>query len=368
MGANHAITEPATWDNDPPIVPDLDADMDDATSVIEAFVTKLGKRTQWLKAAIAAIPPPPVLTDYARKSVANVFSAANTFTAAIETRDVNVRGGGNVDVDGTVHADGAITSDGDMSARDFNATRDVNAQRNVNAGNGNVSAKLVHADTDFTGDRDAIIDRNIRATHGDIRANEGQIRGVTVVSDSTVDGAEYRYPSGSVGGIIRNTELNISVSGDAWFVTEEGFLLARESDSARIIPIHLPTGALLQFVSILYGQHSEGEGDAVDSFELMDCPTPGDFNDIPTVALPGPYISTTSSGGGTKSSVILVRTIVRGMSGHSSDEGLYINNAGATYKLKWNAAHPVELLSQRSIGSLLYRVQLTWVDPGPRNH
>lgn len=146
MGTNHAVTEPATWDATPPIVPDADADMDDATSIIEALAIKFGSRTKYLYAAIAAIPPLPSLTDYARKSVANVFSAANTFTAAIETRDINVRGGANIDVEGGVHADGTITSSSNISTPLDMVARDLNATRNVNAGDGAISGKSLNSD------------------------------------------------------------------------------------------------------------------------------------------------------------------------------------------------------------------------------
>lgn len=85
MGTNHAVTEPATWDNAPPVVPDLDSDMDDATAVLEALAIKFGCRTQYLHAAVAAIPAPapPDLTPYARKDAANTFTAAQRIESTL---------------------------------------------------------------------------------------------------------------------------------------------------------------------------------------------------------------------------------------------------------------------------------------------
>lgn len=224
------LIETPTFDADI-VVPQADDDRHDAAEVVAAIAQKTTNRTLYLKQVVEAfvIPDPPNLAPYARKDTANTFTAKQTL-------------GADADVFGTLHASVDVT-----------AQRDLNAVRNINAGNGNVSAKLVHSDTDVTSDRDVLAARDV-------------IAGRNLVGTLVLGGADEIARTGTDAE--RTRYLNVPLASAAYgaFAGAPGYDVVYDKlgfDSATgetvfALPLELPRGAKLLHVDMAHYQHDTG--------------------------------------------------------------------------------------------------------------
>lgn len=334
MGANHAITEPATWDAAAPVVPDSDADMDDAPAVIDAFVTKLGKRTQWLYAAIAALPN---FGLFGRKDTVNTWTQPQTI-ATLQ---------GDTQVNGNMFATGDAHGHQVLSDTYVHATTDLQADGKLE----------VHGSATSAIDHDLTVGGALTVT--------GAVAAASVSSTGIVTGSDHRYATRQQHTI----EVCIG-PGDGWFMTPEGFAVARRpasvaansaTISSRIIPLKMPSGAWLKTIDVLYQQ--AGAATDNDLFELLDCPTTwagGSSPPVPTVTVPPQYAMLPVTGRDVPVYNFLdVRAAARDVSSDPTLPGLFINNESASYKLRWTPGEAVELANNLSGGSILYRLRLT---------
>lgn len=250
MGANHAITEPPTWDATTPVVPDADADMDDATSVIEAFVTVLGKRTQWLRAAVLAIPTPPNLSDYARKSTTNTFTQPQTIPVLQ----------GNTQVNGNMFATGDVHGHQVLSDSYVHAETDLEAE-----------GKLVVTGADeSTIDSDLTVGGTLRGgsivASGGVLAETGDIGTVTgnVVAKSEFNYLGLRdrvtYVNMRLAQYLLTSTAELAVVSGWWWTGSEW--ASNAADTALMFPLMLPPGSVLSLVEVGYIRRFDADADA----------------------------------------------------------------------------------------------------------
>lgn len=256
MGANHAITEPATWDAAAPVVPDSDADMDDAPAVIEAFVTKLGKRTQWLYAAIAALPN---FSLYGRKDTTNTWTQPQTI-ATLQ---------GNTQVSGNMFATGDAHGHQVLSDTYVHATTDLQADGVLAVGGSGLST--IHGQLKVTNDLEAESTMHVGGilTAGAVNALTGNI--TTAVGDIVSKG-EFNYFGADKARVtycnmrLANSDANVGPGTNCsptWFWAGNYW---QSSGSFKIMfPLLLPPGSILTKVEVGYMRVT---GAADDNFFL----------------------------------------------------------------------------------------------------
>lgn len=244
MGANHAITEPATWDAAAPVVPDSDADMDDAPAVIEAFVTKLGKRTQWLYAAIAALPN---FSLFGRKDTANTWTQPQTI-ATLQ---------GNTQVSGNMFATGDAHGHQVLSDTYVHATTDLQADGVLAVGGSGLST--IHGPIKVTGDLEAEATMHVGGliTAAGLNALTGNI--TTAVGD-VVSKGEFNYFGANKARVsyvnmrLANCDVNTVGIGTAvlpgWYWA--GSYWQSAGEYRLMFPLMLPPGAILSLVEVGY--------------------------------------------------------------------------------------------------------------------